>query len=148
KPRKALNAYIASRTWFLRCPELAHLQMKTASGLIAVLWMESFERALWALIANAWSELRDKYGKDAVPLKGFLTIACPLLGITSPDKYFAKFGWSLVYDPEGKPMLARTSVPTRESFGPKAFTTTYSAKDLVKHCHDIGFVPDLIAPRN
>jgi hypothetical protein len=115
--------------------------MKEASGLIGMLWAQNFERALWALIANAWSDMRDRYGKDQVPLKKFLDIACPLLNVTSPSDYFNKFGWKMVLNEEGKAELARTSFPVLEDFGPNAFTTTFSANDIISHCHQVGFIP-------
>ncbi|KAF2805381.1 uncharacterized protein BDZ99DRAFT_480760 [Mytilinidion resinicola] len=50
--------------------------------------------------ASRGTKTQPRRGQRPRATKGFLAIACPLMGITTPSEYFAKFGWPLMYDPE------------------------------------------------
>ncbi|KAF2841217.1 hypothetical protein M501DRAFT_929910 [Patellaria atrata CBS 101060] len=47
----------------------------------------------WAIIAKAYSEIRDSVGRVNIDLKEFLNIMCPDLGLVPADAYLEVFGW-------------------------------------------------------
>ncbi|OCK83160.1 mating-type protein MAT alpha 1, partial [Lepidopterella palustris CBS 459.81] len=139
KTKKALNSYIAFRSYYLSSPEFASWQMKLLSSIMGKLWAEDLWKPKWTLAAKAWSTIRDEVGKASAPLDAFLNIACPLLGIIPPSQYLSRLGWEVSADGDGNPTVIRKFIPSQYSFAAFPLTTTLSADDVVNHCRVAGY---------
>lgn len=93
-----------------------------------MLWDNDPFKAKWAILASAYTKIRDYVGKLSAPLARFLRLACPKIGVISPEEYLQTMGWSLeaavIVPGQGVPMLHNlpnsiksTSMTTRDVVG-------------------------------
>ncbi|KAI5308880.1 hypothetical protein KEM55_004640 [Ascosphaera atra] len=109
---------------------------KAKSGLLRDFWRRDPFKAKWAILARAYSRIRDDHIED-VSLDSFLSLNGPLIGIVSPADYPAVMGLKVAKD-SGK----RYSVRHTEVVGPTQceVATTLSVDDIVQHCYQTGYV--------
>jgi hypothetical protein len=108
------------------------------SGLISAIWEQEAKRGLWALLGEAYSDIRDHH-KEVIDLTEFFALAVPLLPIIPAHLYLVKMGWELVTTSTGEAKLSRNP-----NFNAEILETEYpghtnlSAKDIVNHCYQQG----------
>jgi hypothetical protein len=129
--KRPLNSFMAFRAYY--APAFAKYQQKNISGFLNKLWAGDFVKAKWAILAKAYSSIRDRVGKENVPLDGFLALTCPVIGILPPEEYFEKMGWSF---PAADKEPTRLFVAQATGF---ETTTLFSAGDIVKYCENQGY---------
>ena len=61
------------------------------------MWKVDPFKAKWAVIAKAYSKIRDLIGKEEAPLEVFLALVCPKLRLIPAGKYLETMGWELIY---------------------------------------------------
>ncbi|CAN9280096.1 unnamed protein product [Alternaria alternata] len=71
KAKKALNAFVGFRCYYISIPHFKSWPMKKLSNLIGLLWETDPNKSLWSLMTKAWSAIRDQIGKDRAPLDQF-----------------------------------------------------------------------------
>jgi hypothetical protein len=98
-----------------------------------VLWGTDFFKAKWAIVAKAYSIIRDRVGKANAPLASFMALVCPMIGIPSPAEYFDLMGWMY---PDTEKELKRRFLPDVSQFDT---TTTLSPTDIVSFCEFSGY---------
>jgi hypothetical protein len=108
-------------------------QQKDRSAFLNRLWAEDFFKAKWAIVAKAYSMIRDRLGKARAPISPFLAIAIPHIGILQPLDYFREMGWIL---PTSESDLGRLFKPLEAAF---VTVTTMSAFDLVQFVESRGY---------
>nr|AZB52181.1 MAT1-1-1 [Aspergillus heterothallicus] len=132
--RRPLNWFIAFRSYYsVIFPDLTQ---KAKSGILRFLWQADPFKAKWAILAKAYSIIRDKHD-DEVSLESFLTLNAPLIGILDPDRYLNVIGWQLAPDDQQQYTMARVKTPASLE---AESSTNYSVDDLVKHCYATGYV--------
>jgi hypothetical protein len=116
--------------------------MKKLSNLMGVLWDRDPNKALWSLMAKAWSTIRDQVGKDNAPLDLFFQIVCPYLNIPSPEVYLEVCGWTLGSDNDGNPALSKLLPQSEKTAGPGSGATGISVEDIVNRCQLMGYAQE------
>ncbi|KAF4630285.1 hypothetical protein G7Y89_g7857 [Cudoniella acicularis] len=138
--RRPLNSWMAFRSYYSLLFTNLALSQKDASPLVKRLWQHDPSKAKWAVVARAYSSIRDLVGKPNAPLRAFLEMVIPEIGIISVDMYLDEMGW-LVAEIDGSVGLQRKS-----SSGPLSFDTKplMSHKDVIHFCGAGGY----ISPQN
>jgi Mating-type protein MAT alpha 1 HMG-box len=115
------------------------LQQKDISGVVQVLWHADQYKAIWQVIAKAYSIIRDVKGKENAPLNTFLELAAPFAGIIAPGNYFIALGWKLLIDHEGQVMLSKDQVYDIGNSCANIPGLTVSVVDVIMHCVGTGY---------
>jgi hypothetical protein len=93
-------------------------------------------KARWAILAKAYSILRDHHGKD-VALDSFLFLTARYLDMIEPPKYFEKMGLSLVLSLDQQYNVEKIAEPQVDL---TLTTTNFSVQDVINYCYDTGYV--------
>nr|ABC70321.1 MAT1-1-1 [Ascochyta lentis] len=139
KSRKALNAFVGFRCYYISIPTFKPWPMKKLSNPMGVMWEADPNKSLWSLMTKAWSIIRDQIGKDKAPLDKFFRIICPYLNIPSPETYLERCGWTFTTDEEGNPVLSRESVPSPHAFSAGIADMALSVEDIISYCQSMGY---------
>lgn len=106
--------------------------------MLRFLWRSDPFKAKWAILAKAYSIIRDDNPGKGVTLESFLSLNTDFIGIVAPADYLNAMGLQLIVDEEGNYSLeggnpASTSNAAQTS-------TNHSVDDIVNHCYDTGYV--------
>lgn len=115
------------------------MPQKVISGFLTHLWQADPTKAKWAILAKAYSELRDKVGKKRAPLPPFLAINAPFVGIVDPDDYLRVHGWELIERAE-QTILRRAARPDGAVYGISMLTTNASVEDVIRNSFHNGYI--------
>ncbi|RLM01760.1 hypothetical protein CFD26_106606 [Aspergillus turcosus] len=134
--KRPLNSFIAFRSFYsVIFPDITQ---KAKSGILRFLWQNDPFKAKWAILAKAYSIIRDDHGSE-VSLDQFLEITAKFIGLFEPTRYLDAMGWQLNFDDQQQYTMARVKITTI----PEAdISTNYSVDDVVKHCYDTGYVSE------
>jgi hypothetical protein len=117
------------------------MQQKDASPHLTKLWQQDPFKAKWAIIAKAYSIIRDAVGKVAAPLDLFLNQVCPEIGIISIDEYLHKMKWEFVTALDGMVSLQQTSAPDLSSFDERITRTVMTEWEVISFAENNGYMP-------
>ncbi|KAF2729935.1 hypothetical protein EJ04DRAFT_57976 [Polyplosphaeria fusca] len=148
KAKKALNAFVGYRCYYIHIADFKPWPMKMLSGPMSVMWEGDPNKSSWSLMTKAWSTVRDQIGKEQAPLDTFLNIICPYLNIPAPETYLARFGWEVATNDKGAPVVSRKSIPMPESIGAGVAATTVSVEDIIRLCQSIGYAQAFAFDKN
>lgn len=115
------------------------MPQKVISGFLTHLWQADPTKAKWAILAKAYSELRDKVGKKRAPLPPFLAINAPFVGVIDPDDYLRVHGWELI-ERAGQSILRRAARPDGPVYGISMLTTNMSVEDVIRNSSYRGYI--------
>ncbi|PSN70060.1 MAT1-1-1 mating-type protein [Corynespora cassiicola Philippines] len=147
KAKKALNAFVGFRCYYLDIPAFKSHAMKKLSRPMSNIWNADPNMTLWILLTKAWSKIRDQIGKDDAPLNDYLAIVCPYLQIPSPESYLDCLGWEFGYV-DGNPSVRRVSNPPPKSVGTGVAATGLSVEDIISYCKSTGFAEPYVLDMN
>ncbi|OAL57031.1 MAT1-1-1 mating-type protein [Pyrenochaeta sp. DS3sAY3a] len=145
KAKKALNAFVGFRCYYLLIPELKSVPMKKISNLMGVMWEKDQNKPLWSLLAKAWSTIRDQIGKEKAPLAQFLSIICPQVKMIPPEEYLERCGWHLYMDETNTPALFQELNPDLQTFSAEFADSTLSVEDIINYCQSTGYAQEYVA---
>nr|ANK36056.1 MAT1-1-1 [Didymella tanaceti]ANK36059.1 MAT1-1-1 [Didymella tanaceti]ANK36065.1 MAT1-1-1 [Didymella tanaceti] len=148
KTRKALNAFVGFRCYYILIPVFKPWPMKKLSNPMGVMWEADPNKSLWSLMTKAWSVIRDQIGKDKAPLDQFFRIICPYLNIPSPEAYLDCCGWTLDADDEDTPSLSRQSTPSPGAMSAGIADMTLSVEDIISYCQSMGYAQEYVSDLN
>lgn len=109
-------------------------QQKYTSTYLTVLWQQDPFKAKWAIVAKAYSTIRDLVGKNNAPLDAFLTIVTPVIGIIGIDDYLEKMNWEVAIGEEEIVSLKQKSQPQLDSFPSNILHTDMTERDIIQLC--------------
>lgn len=112
------------------------LTQKTKSGILRFLWQNDQFKAKWAILARAYSIVRDDH-EDEVTLETFLALNAGFIGIIPPGRYLEAMGWQLTVDDQQQYTMARVGNP---NINEADVATNYSVDDIVNNCYENGYV--------
>lgn len=144
KARKALNAFVGFRCYYITIPMFKPWPMKKLSNLIGLLWEADPNKSLWSLMAKAWSTIRDQIGKDQAPLDQFFRIICPHLKLPDPASYLEIHGWILAVNEEGDPIISRSADSEFASVGTGNTDMAISVEDIITYVQSLGYAHGFI----
>ncbi|EAW09208.1 putative MAT alpha mating-type protein [Aspergillus clavatus NRRL 1] len=132
--KRPLNSFIAFRSFYsVMFPDLTQ---KAKSGILRFLWQNDPFKAKWAILAKAYSTVRDNH-ENEVSLDQFLELTTNFIGIVEPTRYLDEMGWQLTFDDQQQYTMAKAKVISTSD---ASTSTNYSANDIVTHCYDAGLV--------
>ena len=111
------------------------LQQKDISGFLTYLWQHDPCKPKWAILAKAYTIIRDSQGKDKTPLDKFLVINAPYINVATPDTYFEQLGWVVIGNE-----YTIVQRKTLFSINPMLLVTTVSVEDVLRYSYDKGYV--------
>lgn len=100
------------------------------------LWQEEPSKAKWAIIAKAYSQIRDAEGKQNAPLDQFLALSAPFIGIVNPRSYLRAHGWEVGTGIDGRTVLRR-----KVRVNPQVLGSNLGVQDVVRHIYANGYAP-------
>lgn len=113
------------------------MSQRQKSPLLCFLWKQDPFQAKWAILARAYSSIRDSNLGNQITLDSYLAISGPLIGVISPDDYLESRGLQVVNGPDNK----QNFIKTGSAIEPYQTTSTnLSEKDIVNHCVEIGYI--------
>ncbi|KAG2421494.1 hypothetical protein HFD88_005469 [Aspergillus terreus] len=134
--KRPLNSFIAFRSYYsIIFPELTQ---KSKSGILRFLWQNDPFKAKWAILAKAYSIIRDDHDSD-VSLDTFLALNAGFIGILEPTRYLEVMGWELQVDEQQQYTMAKVNA---SSANEADISTNYSVNDVVKNCYAAGYVSE------
>ncbi|KAI9035435.1 mating-type protein MAT alpha 1 [Aspergillus affinis] len=132
--RRPLNSFIAFRSYYSTM--FPDLTQKTKSGILRFLWQNDQFKAKWAILARAYSIVRDDH-EDEVTLETFLGLNAGFIGIIPPGRYLDAMGWQLSVDDQQQYTMARVGNPNINEVD---VATNYSVDDIVNNCYENDYV--------
>ena len=100
------------------------------------MWEADTSKDKWAVLAKAYSLIRDDQGTDETSLHAFLTINVPFIGIAAPNEYFQQLGYILEVVSADEYRLVR-----RQNEGQRLQnSTSTSVQDVLKYSFNKGFL--------
>jgi hypothetical protein len=114
------------------------MTQKAKSGIIKFLWQNDPFKAKWAILAKAYSNIRDKHGRE-VSLDTFLNLTVPFIGLIEPTNYLGTMGWHLTMS-EDNHYNVEKDVPVQVDLSNTS--TNLSVADIVNYCYGTGYVVD------
>ncbi|RAR00702.1 DNA binding protein with alpha box domain [Stemphylium lycopersici] len=148
KARKALNAFVGFRCYYITIPMFKQWPMKKLSNLIGLLWEADPNKSLWSLMTKAWSTIRDQIGKDRAPLDQFFNLICPHLNLSDPASYLEIHGWDLNVDKEGDPTISRNATSKSASIGAGRAGMALSVEDIITYVQSMGYAHSFVPSIN
>lgn len=117
---------------------LTDMTQKSKSGIIKYLWKIDPYKAKWAILAKAYSILRDDHAND-VSLDTFLELTVPFIGLILPGDYLQTMGCQIISSEDQQYRVERAS-----SYCPDLSNsaTNYSVIDIVNYCYERGYVEE------
>ncbi|PGG98886.1 hypothetical protein AJ79_08762 [Helicocarpus griseus UAMH5409] len=140
---RPLNSFIAFRSFYSTA--FPGLSQKIKSGVLRLLWTSDPFKAKWAILARAYSIIRDSHF-DQVELESFLALIVPLIGIIAPSDYLRVMGLQLVVDMDKQFSITKTD--HNIELTQEDLTTNLSVDDIVAHCYQSGYVTGIFSPNN
>nr|ABO87596.1 alpha box protein [Histoplasma capsulatum] len=140
---RPLNSFIAFRSFYSTA--FPDLSQKIKSGLLRLLWTSDPFKAKWAILAKAYSIIRDSHAGQ-VNLESFLELNGPLIGIVAPSDYLRVMGLKLAVSMDKQFSVIKTNHHVGPTQGD--LTTNLSVDDIVTHCYQTGYVVGVLTPRN
>nr|AEF12281.1 mating type protein MAT1-1-1 [Clarireedia homoeocarpa] len=142
--RRSVNRYILFRAFLKSLAELQTLQQKDASPIIAVLWARDIFKSKWAILARAFTLIRDAGVSGTV--EAFLRIACPYIGIIPVDQYPSSMNWIFeireqTETGQSTAVLRQTLAPDIKSFPTHIAQTNLTDLDIINFCATRDFLP-------
>lgn len=117
-------------------PIFPDLTQKIKSGILRFLWQNDPYKAKWAILARAYSTIRDDHD-GRVALEAFLILNAQFIGIPKPERYLALMGWTVQVDDQQQYTLGKIHEPTIPEHNT---ATNYSVDDIVQNCYATGYV--------
>lgn len=117
----------------------AGLQQKDISGFLTYLWQVEPCKGKWAILARAYSRVRDIKGKNNAPLDRFIQINAPIVGIIKPEDYMSVIGWEIEMGSNEQLTLRRTVNPEVD-FNEDMITTNVSVDDVIANSLNLGYI--------
>ncbi|KAJ5726404.1 Mating-type protein MAT alpha 1 [Penicillium malachiteum] len=128
---KQLNSFMVFRAFM--APLLPGLQQKNKSRVISTFWQYDPFKAQWAVLAKAYSLLRDHFILNDQTLSHFIAVTKGLFNFPTPELYLAHVGWKIYQDDDGDFELVQCS--SRLTF--QLPNNPVSVNDVVFFCADI-----------
>ncbi|KAL8883946.1 MAG: hypothetical protein Q9192_006960 [Flavoplaca navasiana] len=135
KATRSVNSFMMFRCQYAVIFEA--FQQKVISTYIVFLWQHDPFKAKWALLAKAYSVIRDHVGKEHAPLDAFLSLVANFVGIIGPHSYLSDMGWEISVDELGNVSLEKNDT-TDIDVG--MLSTNISVEDIIAYASAHGYV--------
>ncbi|KAI4219929.1 MAG: hypothetical protein L6R40_008701 [Gallowayella cf. fulva] len=127
KATRSVNSFMMFRSYYASIFET--IQQKVISAYIVVLWESDPFKAKWAILAKAYSVIRDRVGKAHAPLDAFLMLVADFVKIIAPKDYLVAMGWAVSFDHLGNVSLVKSD---QAKIDHGKLSTNVSMEDIIK----------------
>lgn len=104
------------------------------------LWAAENKRGIFAMLGQAYSDLRDHHD-ETFSLEKFLETVTPILPIVPVNIYLSKMGWEIENDNNGDAVLKRSKLFSADKLEVEYPNhTNLSVNDIVNHCYNHGLL--------
>jgi hypothetical protein len=136
-----LTCYVGHYT---QIPALKGLPMMAMSGVLGDLWRQDLNQSLWALIAQAWTAIRDQVGDVKARRDEFFQVLFDHLPIPSPATYLEDHGLSVKMNEAGVLTLEHLPNPpmVQSLVSAGLISPTLSSEELIVLAQGQGFALD------
>lgn len=117
---------------------LTDMTQKSKSGIIKYLWQIDPYKAKWAILAKAYSILRDNHRND-VSVDTFLELTVPFIGLILPGDYLQAMGCRIISSEDQQYRVERACSDCPDLSNS---ATNYSVIDIVNYCYERGYVEE------
>jgi hypothetical protein len=124
---------------------LRKFMMKEVSKPVGIMWANDPNKALWTILAKAYSIIRNAVGKDIADMKGFIDIMVPKVNLPSPEIYMELAGWFVTIGEDGKPHVDPNHTPNRETLLARP-DSALTVEDIILHCQEKGYPSGIVVP--
>ncbi|CAI7630324.1 unnamed protein product [Penicillium viridicatum] len=129
---RPLNSFMIFRSFC--APMFPGIPQKVKSMAISEMWQDDTLKSHWAILAKAYTIIRDHFDVDTPSLSAFVDLCLPLMGFLSRQQYLASSGWSV--QPVGNSLsLRKIGSSTLHNL----VTPSIAVDQVVKHCTDHNF---------
>ncbi|KAL8922209.1 MAG: hypothetical protein Q9172_003670 [Xanthocarpia lactea] len=135
KTSRSVNSFMMFRCHYATLFEA--FQQKVISTYIVFLWQSDPFKAKWALLAKAYSIIRDQVGKEHAPLDAFLSLVIDFVGIIDPCSYLVTMGWDISVDELGTVSLVKNDTSNIDN---GMLSTKLSVEDIITFASARGYV--------
>ncbi|KAL8993418.1 MAG: hypothetical protein Q9169_006367 [Polycauliona sp. 2 TL-2023] len=135
KATRSVNSFMMFRCHYATIFEA--FQQKVISTYIVFLWQSDPFKAKWALLAKAYSIIRDHVGKEHAPLDAFLSLVAEFVGIIDTHSYLSTMGWEVSVNEHGIVSLVKNET-TDVDIG--LLSTNISVEDIITYASANGYV--------
>ncbi|KAJ6132844.1 Mating type protein [Penicillium samsonianum] len=126
---RPLNSFMVFRSFC--APMFPGIPQKVKSMAISEMWQDDTLKSYWAILAKAYTIIRDHFHVDTPSLSAFVELCLPLMGFLSRQQYLTMSGWHV--QPMGNSLsLRKINSSTLTNFNPPMI----SVDQVVKHCTD------------
>lgn len=116
------------------------IQQKFISGVINQMWHHDPFKAKWALIAKAYTIIRDRNSVAPVALNKYLRVVCPQVGIIDSNDYLEMLNWVWVQDAAGAKRLVQNPNNSFTGFDQRTTSTSMNEQDVINYCRTQGLL--------
>lgn len=117
---------------------------KETSKYLKEMWEVDPFKPKWAVLAYAYTAIRDQVGKAHAPLSRFLDLVCPRIGVLGVDVYATQMNWTFELTDTGY-VLRQSSQPDFDAFPTSIISTNMTHRDILLLCGELGYIHDAIA---
>ncbi|KAJ5510785.1 Mating-type protein MAT alpha 1 [Penicillium expansum] len=118
-------------------PMFPGVPQKVKSMAISEMWQDDTLKSHWAILAKAYTIIRDHFNVDTPSLSTFVDLCLPLMGFLSRQQYLASSGW--IIQPDGNSLsLRKIGSSTLNTI----VTPIISVDQVVQHCTDNNFAQE------
>ena len=111
------------------------MPQKEISGFLTFMWKADPFKAKWAVLAKAYSVIRDNQGKINAPLDEFLAINGSFVGVVEPANYLHTLGWKVTSNIDGQNVLCRDN----KAFDADFLRPHVSVNDVIRNSFGKGY---------
>ncbi|EKV16606.1 Mating type protein [Penicillium digitatum] len=129
---RPLNSFMIFRSFC--APMFPGIPQKVKSMAISEMWQDDTLKSHWAILAKAYTVIRDHFDVDTPSLSIFVDLCLPLMGFLSRQQYLASSGWSV--QPNGNSLSLRKIGSSNLH---NIVTPMISVDQVVQHCTDNNF---------
>ncbi|KAF9245528.1 transcriptional regulator family: HMG [Penicillium roqueforti] len=124
---RPLNSFMIFRSFC--APMFPGIPQKVKSMAISEMWQDDTLKSHWAVLAKAYTVIRDHFHVDTPSLSAFVDLCLPLMGFLSRQQYLTLSGW--IVQPSGTSLSLRKIGTSRlDTLHPPII----AVDQVVKHC--------------
>ncbi|KAJ5624614.1 Mating type protein [Penicillium lagena] len=131
---RPLNSFMVFRSYYAAL--FPGMPQKFKSSAISNLWAKETLKPKWAILAKAYTTIRDDYEVDTPSLPDFIELTAPLIGVPEPAEYLQMSGWKIVKSAEGYDLMKTGPSRVKEEL---VAAPPINIEDVIEFCESVDY---------
>ncbi|KAJ5819776.1 Mating type protein [Penicillium riverlandense] len=131
---RPLNSFMVFRSYYATL--FPGMPQKFKSSAISNLWAKETLKPKWAILAKAYTTIRDDYDVDTPSLPDFIELTAPLIGVPEPAEYLQMSGWKIVKSTEGYDLMKTGPSRVKEEL---VAAPPINIEDVIEFCESVDY---------